>query len=238
MVELMKKVLFAFCIMVFLFVSLFVIKLQAREVTEDSIKFKNEYENLNSTIDKDGKIIYPQVALQADNKMYYASFEEIMNLLDKDTGVIYFGRPNCPWSRNAVPILLEAADESNIGKIYYFNAESIRDIKHLNDNGDIVIDKKGTSDYYTLVDKLSSILKPYEGLNDDSIKRLTFPTVVFIKDGNIVAHHMGALESQANPKEPLSVKQQNELKEIYINDMNLILGNTCSTSDNNCKEKK
>lgn len=107
--------------------------------------------------------------------------------------------------------------------IYYFNAYDIRDTKELKD-GKIVTTKEGTKEYYELVDKLSDVLGPYQGLEDDSIKRLYFPTMVFVMGGKIVATHEGTVDSQDNPYKKLSKKEEKELLKIYKDSISKIYG--------------
>ena len=187
----------------------------------DNTKFKQEYESLNS---KKG---YLDIEIPKDNNIKYVSFDELMEVLEDGTGIIYFGFPECPWCRNALPVLLEAAKENEIQNIYYFNAKSIRDEKELKD-GKIVTNKEGTKEYYELVDRLKDNLGVYEGLEDDSIKRLYFPTVVFVMGGKVVGTHIGTVDSQKDPSKHLTKKQKQELLNIYNENINKIYG-TCDT---------
>lgn len=187
----------------------------------DNIKFKNEYEKLNS---QKG---YLDIEIPKDNNVKYASFDELMEFLNNGTGIVYFGFPECPWCRNALPVLLESAKENEIQNIYYFNAKPIRDEKELKD-GKIVTNKEGTKEYYELVDKLKNNLGSYEGLGDDSIKRLYFPTAVFVMGGKIVGTHIGTVDSQEDPSKPLTKNQKQELLDIYNENINKIYG-TCDT---------
>lgn len=195
----------------------------------DEIKFKNEYEKLNEKETKQGKK-YLNVNINKKNKTKYASFEEIENILTNKSGVIYFGFPECPWCRNIIEPLLEAAQETEINQIYYFNALNIRDEKHLNDNKEIITDKEGTQEYKKLIEIMYNELGEYEGLNDKTIKRLYFPTVVFIKDGKILNIHIGTLEEQTDPYTPLTEKQKDTLKNIYKT-------NILKTIDTKCDDK-
>ncbi len=187
----------------------------------DNIKFQKEYENLNS---QKG---YLDIEIPKDNNVKYASFDEIMKVLEDGTGIIYFGFPECPWCRNALPVLLEAAKENEIQNVYYFNAKSIRDDKELKD-GKIVTNKKGTKEYYELVDRLKDNLGSYEGLDDESIKRLYFPTAVFVMGGKVVGIHVGTVDSQTDPSKPLTEKQKQELLDIYNENISKMYG-TCDT---------
>ncbi|MEG2448157.1 MAG: hypothetical protein RSB45_03775 [Bacilli bacterium] len=187
---------------------------------ESALRFKKEYESLNGITLESLKIPFLDMQIPDENAMVYSSIEEIMDVLDKGTGIIYFGFPECPWCRSAVPVLIDAVKEAGASKIYYYNAYPIRDVKHLDDKGNIVIDKEGTKEYYTLISKLAPVLKPYEGLNNEQIKRLYLPTVLFVKDGKIVKMHEGTVESQTDPNIKLTEDQRKELKEIYKDGIN------------------
>ena len=97
-----------------------------------------------------------------------------------------------------------------------------RDSKELVD-GEIVIKKNGTKNYYKLVEKLESVLGEYEGLNDSNIKRLYYPTVIFVKDGKIVDSHIGTVDSQENPSVFLNDEQYKELKDTLVNKMTKLI---------------
>lgn len=193
----------------------------------DSIKFKEEYESLNGKYDNVRERKYLDVNISSDNPVKYATFTEISDLIDHGTGVIYFGFPECPWCRNAVPVLLEAAETTGVDTIYYFNALDIRDEKFLDANGEIVTTKEGTKEYKQLLKKLDKYLSVYSGLNDDSIKRLYFPTVFFIKEGVVIGNHIGTVDSHTDSKVKLNSEQKLELKNIYEDFMMKVLDSSC-----------
>lgn len=233
-----KKDIIKIALLVILaFVSSFVIYNNAKTdkkdernvITEDEIKFKNEYESLNNKKDSKDRD-YIEVSIDEDNGMIYASFDQIYEILTEGTGVIYFGYPECPWCRNAAPMLIQAASNKGLNDIYYFNAREIRDTKSLDENGNIVTEKEGTEEYYKLIEVLSDYLGVYEGLNDDNIKRLYFPTVVFVLRGEIVGIHIGTLDSQTDPRVPLTEEQKSKFVNIYMNYIGKVLEDTCDES--------
>lgn len=204
-------------------------------IREDSIQFKEEYENLNDKTAENGEKLYVDISIDQDNPIKYSEFEEIEELITSGTGVIYFGFPECPWCRNAIPILFESAKEAGIDTIYYFNAYSIRDKKHLDENGNVIVDDEGTSEYKKLVELLYDYLDVYDGLKDDSIKRLYFPTVIFIKDGEVIGSHTGTVSTQTDPIKPLNKSEKGKLKDIYLEYMHQISGSMCSVDgDTKC----
>lgn len=200
-------------------------------VTKDEVKFQKEYENLNGKKQGDKKNL--EVSIPDSNKMKYINSDEVISILEKKTGVIYFGFPNCPWCRNAVPVLIDAAIDSGLDSIYYANLLEERDTKKLDDEGQIVTEKEGSEAYYKIVDLLKDSLGVYEGLDDDSVKRLYFPTVVFVKNGKVEAVHIGTVDSQKDPYKELNSKEKEQLKDIYVKAITKIQNLTCDT-DKTC----
>lgn len=191
---------------------------------KDSVKFKEEYEEYNNKENDKGNK-YQNLEISKKNVIEYADYDKVFELLEEETAIIYFGFPTCPWCRTLVPILFDAAEEAGVEKIYYLNNKDSRDIKTL-ENKKIVTTKEGTEDYYKLIDKLSDFLGEYEGLKDKSIKRLYFPTIVFVKDGKIVDIHIGTIDSQEDGYKELTDKEKDELTKTLVKKMNKIL--TCT----------
>ncbi len=122
----------------------------------DSEKFAKEY-NLK---DEDGKAL--------DNVFVYRTPEQIINILEKGTGIVYLGFPECPWCTAYVPYLNEIAKEKEVEKIYYLN---------------ILEERKNNTDAYK---KITEILSDYLQNDEEGNKRLYVPAVIAIKDGKIV----------------------------------------------------
>lgn len=195
------------------------------KITDDEKNFAVEYEKFNGKTSITSGKEYMKIQIPEKNGIEYVDGEEVIKILSEGTGIIYFGFPECPWCRNMIVPLLEVTIEEE-EKVYYYNAYSIRDDKDLDENGNIVTYKEGTETYYKILELLGDKAESYEGLNDESIKRLYFPTVVFIKNGKIVDMHVSTVESQTDPYKKLSDKQIKELKEIYKNGIKLMKENT------------
>lgn len=97
----------------------------------DARKFKREYETLNNDYNDSKTYKYLDINVSRKNNVKYSSYDEVFKILDKGTGVIYFGFPECPWCRNLVPVLVDAADEAGIANIYYLNNRNDRDVKKI-----------------------------------------------------------------------------------------------------------
>lgn len=203
-----------------------------QNVSCDADRFKNEYEALSGKDNGYGGT-HLDISIPAENKIEYVNSTRVKQMLTNGTGVIYFGFPECPWCRNIIPTLLDVANEYNTS-ILYLNNKAERDTIKLDDAGKIVMEKEGSKDYYEILDLLGEKASVYDGLNDESVKRLYFPTVVFVKDGEIVAFHEGTVDSQEDASVYLDVTQQKELKTTLKGYFELIKPQRCSASEPAC----
>ncbi len=199
-------------------------------------QFKLEYEALNNQKTSSGKN-YPVVEIDDDNKMFYATINDLEDVFEnKKSAVIYFGYPECPWCRNAVPNLIKASKKTALDKIYYVNVHDMRSTYIYQDN-QLIKTKEGTKEYYQILKWLDPILEKYvitdTDLNKHEVgeKRLYVPIVVFIKDGTIIGYHLDTLESQIDPYIPLNDDEKKELQNKYETLIHKVLGDVC---DENC----
>jgi len=207
-----------------------------KEKETDALKFKNEYESLNGEESKSGKV-YPEVLVDEDNIIEYVSLKEAAKLIDEETGVFYFGYASCPWCRNAVNMLLKAADSTDIDKIYYIDMEDMRDTKEVNVDGEVVTTKEGGEGYNELLKVLDSILLNYTIKDKDGNevdageKRIYVPLVVFVVEGEIIDYHLDTVSSQTDPYVELNEEQQIELFNIYADGIHDVLGDVCEEEE-------
>lgn len=225
----MKKVIFSLLIIIG------IVFLGGCSKETDALKFKEEYESLNGTSIENSNYKYPSIEIINDNAVKYSTNEEILKVLENGTGVIYFGYPTCPWCRNAVPVLLEAANEVGIENIYYLNMKDERDQIKVKEDGTLEVVNEGTEGYKKLLERLDNILTEYtlEDVHGNTIsaneKRIYVPLAVFVREGEIVGYHVDTVETQTNPFELLNEEQKNELMDIYINLMHKVLNDVCDS---------
>ena len=147
----------------------------------DPQRFVEEHEAFNNVLRDDGEP-HLYITIPADNTVVYASFDDIMEILDGGTGVFFFGRPVCSWCRLLYPTLLQIAIEKDI-VLYYYNIEYDRTAHNQN--------------YVTFLDRLHDYL-PVDDRNqtpgapdfDPEIKRVTVPHIFVVRDGEVVAEQM------------------------------------------------
>lgn len=105
----------------------------------------------------------------ANNNIFvYRNIDEIINILEKGTGIVYLGFPECKWCQRYTKYLNEVAMDMGISKIYYYN---IREDRKLN-----------TENYHKIV----SILENYLQNDEEGNKRIYVPSVIALKKGEIV----------------------------------------------------
>lgn len=166
----------------------------------DAVRFKLSYEYMNIVEYNNGKTI--KIDIPLDNRIKYLKGKQVIDTFKNKTGIIYLGYNSCPWCRNIVEPLIEVAKEEKVNTIYYVNThDDLDDIK----------------------EDLFQILDDYLRVDDDTNqKRLAVPDVYFVKNGKIMSHHIGTVDSYKNPYEKMTSSQKEELKEIYRNGIEAI----------------
>lgn len=156
------------------------------------------------------------------NNLYkYLSKQEVLEFLDKGTGIIYFGYPESPWSTRVVSILNEAAFANDIEKINYYNIKRERNTLALRNDGTVSIEANGTSFYNELLKELTGftdkyILEDKDGKSVDTKEyRIYVPFVAFVKNGDVVYAHSDVVESYTDSSVELTQDQRDELYNIY-----------------------
>lgn len=117
----------------------------------DAEKFAEEY----TLVDKDNRFVYTEI-------------DEIINILEEGTGIVYLGFPECKWCQQYVVYLNEVAKDRNVSKIYYYNIRKDRE-----DN---------TENYQTIV----NLLQDYLPEDEEGNPRIYVPAVIFMSVGNIL----------------------------------------------------
>lgn len=190
--------------------------------SEDSVKFEKEYESLNDQI-AEGDKKYPKVKLPDSDLIKYASIDDVIKIFNNNgDAVIYFGYSTCYYCRNAVQVLLDTAIETDIDEIYYVNIEDFWDVKKVDDNNEIILEKEAVTGYFDLLNLLGDELvseykiKDKDGNDlDTGEKRVDVPLVIFVANGKVVSYNKGTLFSQEDPFVSLDESQIEGLSMIY-----------------------
>lgn len=161
----------------------------------DNIKFSKEYTSISE-----------------DNVFVYRSKDEIINILEHGTGIVYLGYPECPWCMAYVPLLNEIAKNEGIEKIYYYN---IRE------------DRKNNTEFYQ---KVVSILNDYLNYDEEGKKRIFVPNVTFVKEGKIIFNdNETSLISEGTPSEYWTEEKKTLFNEKFRKNINELLDDVCTS---------
>lgn len=114
------------------------------------------------------KFIEEYTQVDKNNVYVYRSIDEIINILEKGTGIVYLGFPECQWCQRYTKYLNEVALDLGLSKIYYYNIREDR--------------KNNTKNYQKLV----SILEEYLQNDEEGNKRIYAPSIIALKKGEIV----------------------------------------------------
>ena len=149
--KMLKKIisLLLFVIMIYLFVYLGT-KNYTEEVA-DNIKFANEYKNISK-----------------NNVFSYAKGNEVLEILNKKSGIIFMSFSDNKWSNYYAELLNEVVIAHDIKKEYNYDFKADREIKN--------------NTYLKIVEKL----KDYLYVTDTDTNNLYAPSILIVKNGNII----------------------------------------------------
>lgn len=131
----------------------FTVKMIVKTTESDAMRFSEEYSSV-----------------EVENVFKYKTAEEIAEILEHGTGVVYLGFPSCPWCQSYAKMLNSLAKEKGIKEIAYYDIKDIRE--------------KNTEFYKKLVKILGAHLQT----NDSGQKRIYVPELIFVKNGEIIGN--------------------------------------------------
>jgi thiol-disulfide isomerase/thioredoxin len=182
----------------------------------DAIKFKEEYESINGIVNEKSGKENRTLTIDKENPFIYSTAEEISKKMDNnETFIVYFGFKECPWCRSVLEELISAAKDKNVEKIYYVDVKEIRDVKEIDEEGNIKTTKEGSEGYNQLIEKMNDVLEEYKLKKDDEEievgeKRIYAPNVVAVSDGKAIQLETGISEKQKDGYQKLTDKMKKE----------------------------
>jgi len=180
---------------------------QARTPTADMLRFQQEYEALNGVQNAAGTRTLQTISIPDYNLMRYVTPEEILDIADSGTGLIFFSFPQCPWCRQMTPLLIDVALELGLDVIHHIDMTTIRTTWELHDGLPVMTDP-GHPRYQELLVAFERVIEPLDlnpfHLVDEEGERMSteelrifVPTVVAVRDGRIVDWHVYTVERSA-----------------------------------------
>lgn len=177
----------------------------------DAVRFKREYERVSGKPDRRGNPCM-HLDIPVENPIVYTSLETITKRMRHESMVVYLGFKQCPWCRNVLMPFLEACRLEGVKEVCYCDCRRYADRWELDSEGQPVCRKLGDPHYYELLEFMGDQARSYEGV-DGSLKRLYYPTFLFIKDGQLVDVQIGSLDTVEDPYRPLD-EEDPEYREL------------------------
>lgn len=153
-----------------------------------------------------------------DNVFVYRNIDEIIQIMEEGTGVVYLGFPECPWCQAYVKYLDETAKEMGIEEVYYFNIKEDRE--------------ENTKEYKKIVELLDARLQK----DDEGNKRVFVPNVSFHAEGKLVGNNCEtSLDTKDldDPEEYWTEEEVKDLKASLTKYMNRVLPYLTTCTDCN-----
>lgn len=194
--------------------------------SKDALKFKEEYESFN---DKSNDYFsYRELNIDKDNPFVFSTDSEIVKKIEnKESFIVYFGDPQCPWCRSVIEQAIKSAKENKIDKIYYvrfwdgFHEELVRDVYELDDNNKPVLKKEGSKAYSKLIKYLSDVLDEYTLKDGEgntikvNEKRIFLPNFVVVENGKAKDLINGISDNQKEYNQKLTKEIINDEEKLF-----------------------
>lgn len=181
-------------------------------------KDENSQEKADTAIETDAeKFVKEYPAVGRNNMFVYKSMDEIGDILENGTGIVYLGFPECKWCQAYVKYLYAVAVEENIDTIYYTN---------------ILEDRKNNTEQYQ---RLVEILKDYLLKDEEGNPRIYVPDITVVSNGEILGHdnETSVITSadSGTPQEYWSEEKIRNLKERLREMFKKLESNTCTSCE-------
>ena len=145
----------------------------------DAIKFSKEYSSISK-----------------ENVFVYKTADEIIQIMEHGTGIVYLGFPECPWCNAYVKYLNEVALDVGIDEIYYYNILEDR--------------KDNTKEYQKIVSLLGDNLQ----YDEEGKLRIYVPNVSFHIKGEVIANDYETSYDTHGYKSPEEYWTPEEIKDL------------------------
>ena len=188
-----KKMIIMIVILISLAIIATMLLLNKNTKEDDGYKFSQEYTEVSE-----------------DNVFVYRNSDEIINILEKGTGVVFLGFPECKWCQRYAKYLNEVAEDVGIEKIYYYNIKE---------------DRANNSEFYQ---KVVNILTDNLDNDEEGNPRIFVPDVTFVNKGEIVGHDNETSMESGDVDEYWTEDKIEAVKERLSNYMMEANPNTCN----------
>lgn len=136
-----------------------------------------------------------EFSIDENNPFEYATIDQIINIFDNGSGIIFFGNSDDEWCVESVKIFNDTVEYRNVSEVYYYNPSSIQD--------------KNTDKYRELVKFIKEYLKENEIGNFE----LNTPEIYVVKNGKIVNHSNCNIDEITTNSDDVDITEE-EIREL------------------------
>lgn len=135
------------------------------------------------------------------NSMFEESdMAHLLNAIkEKKSGIFYLGFPKCPWCIEAIPVLNNIAKQHNQMIAYVRTRDDASELIYTPDQ------KKA----------LISYASAYMNKDDEGEYQIYVPFVLVVKDGKVVAGHVGTVDGHDAHERKMKEEEKKALQNIY-----------------------
>jgi hypothetical protein len=133
-----------------------------------------------------------EYSIDVNNPFEYINYEEIVELFDNGSGILFLGNSDCEWCIENAKILYEVILDSEIDLVYYFNPNSLSEKKYNN------------------------LIKIVDNKYSDDFDKINLPSLFVIKNGKVIGYSDYSLEDYDDYSDKKAI-----LKNKYIKLINM-----------------
>lgn len=187
----------------------------------DALRFKEEYETLESDI---------AITIPEDNPFVFSDFDEVVDKMKNgESFIVYCGSNWCPWCRDILPVFIECTKAHNIKEVLYvdINPGQVNDKRNayqVDENGKVYRFNEGTEAYNEFIKLAANVLRDYkngtitlDGTEWEGEKRVGAPNFIIVKDGKAVAMTSGIPDSLHSAHDEITPEIKADIKELIEN---------------------
>lgn len=134
---------------------------------------------------------------ETDNQFVEITMQQSLDMAaEGQSFIIYYGKPECPWCVEAIPVLNDAAREKDL-LVYY-------------------VDTNQTGNYSeAMYDQLMTLFAGWLESDEEGEEHFYVPAVAVLIDGKVAANHIATVDTHDPYERKMTEEEAQQLKERY-----------------------
>jgi len=172
--------------------------------------------NVSQWIPDSEKFVLEYPLVGSENIFVYRTAEQTVQILERGTGIVFFGFKECSWCQLYAVFLNDTAKEMKMQRIFYCDIREDR--------------ANNTESYQRIVSILSGLLQ----YDDEGRQRVYVPDVTIVESGNIIGRDFETSKDTLgyeSAQEYWNEERVAALKNRFRDGMNQIASKSCNSCD-------